>query len=68
MSCMRPPPSIFASAKNSDSPQDSASLSRRVAGLGTWRCLPQELRSSGGVMQACCLYLPQEMWRRAAGV
>ena len=41
---------FLLSQKIRDSPQDSASLSRRAAGLGTWRCLSQELwRGDAGV-------------------
>ena len=28
-------------------------LQRRAAGVGTWRCLPQEIGSSGAALQAC---------------
>jgi len=37
---------------------------------GTWRCLPQELRSSGGALQACCLFDSRdlELGRHAVGL
>src|SRR6266480_4544692 len=38
-------------------------LWRRAARVGTCRSLPQELWSSGGALQACCL---EEVWRSSA--
>ena len=38
---------------------------------GGWRCRCMELGSSGDALQACCLYLPQDLWssgRRAVRV
>ena len=59
-----PPFPILLSQKTSNSSQDSVSLSRRTASLGTWRYLPQEIWSS----EACCICSEDEVRRRAAGV
>jgi len=55
-------------------------LQRHAAGLETFASLPQELgrraaglgtlrqKRSGGALQACCLYLPQEIGSSGGGV